>query len=469
MITDDREIVPALLLALSTAIGIERFEMWFAAGTRLSLEGDGLRVSANSQFKIDWLRKNFAAELEAAVRQVVGKPLKIEFRVDAKLAARPAPRVAATPASPAAEVQPAPAIAGSLPASQASARPVGRRFARLDEFVVGDSNRYAFESAQQFIQRPEDYSPLWLHGPTGAGKTHLLEGIWGGVRRERKLRRVVYLSAEQFTSYFLEALQGKGLPNFRRKYRELDLLIIDDVQFFLGKTATLTELQHTIDTVQRQGGQLVFGSTCQPGEMQQVGPELFARMSGGVACELRPIDHATRRTLLRRMAAQSEVAMSDELLESLAGKASGDARQLSGLVKRLKALSHAAGGPVTPAAMEAAVGDLLPVAGNLPSLRDLERVVCELFQVDPKQLKTAQKSKQVSHPRMLLMWLARKHTGSALSEIGRYFHRRSHTTVLSAEKKVNGWVEQGERLQLGARTVPVQEVIRQIEQRLHCG
>ena len=145
-------------------------------------------------------------------------------------------------------------------------------------------------------------SPLFLFGPTGSGKTHLLEGIWSAVRSGSLRRRVLYLSAEQFTSMFLEALQGSGLPSFRYKYRHVDLLLIDDVQFFLGKRATLVELQNTIDALLREHRQLVLAADRSPAELSRFGPELTARFAGGLVCGIEPADSETRLGILRHLA-----------------------------------------------------------------------------------------------------------------------------------------------------------------------
>ncbi len=201
-----------------------------------------------------------------------------------------------------------------------------RRFARLGDFIVGSGNRVAQTAAQMVVERPGNVSPLFLFGPTGCGKTHLLEGIWSAVRSGHSQRRVLYLTAEQFTSMFLEALQGRGLPSFRHKYRHVDVLLIDDVQFFLGKRATLVELQNTIDSLLREQRQLVLAADRSPAELSRFGPELTARFAGGLVCRIEPAEADTRLRLLRQLASRQGMTLPDDVLQLMANRIHGDAR-----------------------------------------------------------------------------------------------------------------------------------------------
>jgi chromosomal replication initiator protein len=336
----------------------------------------------------------------------------------------------------------------------------------LDSFVVGDSNRLAHAAARSVELRLGQVSPLFLHGPTGSGKTHLLEGICAAVRKRGRERRVVSLSAEQFTTYFLEALQGSGLPMFRRKYRDVDLLLIDDVQFFVGKKATLVELQHTMDTLARGGKQLVLAADRPPQDLRNLGGELVARMAGGLVVGIDPAEEATRLGILRSLAVRSPVEMPEEVLQWLASKLPGDARQLQGALHRIAAASEAYDLPVTHALATTAVKDLVDVARRAVQLPDIERAICSVFGIEADQLHAEKRSRNVSWPRMLAMWLARKHTRAALAEIGEYFGRRSHSTVIAAQNSVERWRAGGESLQVASGDCPVDDAIRRVEAEL---
>ncbi len=318
-----------------------------------------------------------------------------------------------------------------------------RRFASLDTFVASDGNRLAITSAEMVVRQPGQNTPLLFYGPTSVGKTHLLEGIWTAARRSHQRLTVVYLSAEQFTSHFLEALRGSGLPNFRRKYRGVGLLMIDDLQFFVGKRATQVELLHTIDTFLREGRQLVFAADRSPAELAELGPELTTRLSSGLVCRIEPPDYATRLGIVAQMARRMKLAVPGEVQQYVAARLTSHARELSGALCRLKATGQAMGRPISLAMAEETLADLVRNSGRAVRLADIEKAVCEVFGLEPACLQSDAKAKRVSHPRMLAMWLARKHTRAALSEIGYYFGRRSHSTVISAQKRIDGWMAAG--------------------------
>jgi len=344
-----------------------------------------------------------------------------------------------------------------------------RKFASLESFVAGDSNRLALESARIVAREPGRMTPLLIYGPTAVGKTHLLEGIWSSVRRAHRGMTAIYLSAEQFTTHFLEALRGSGLPSFRRKYRGVGLLIVDNLQFFAGKRATLIELLHTIDTLLRQGRQLVFSADRSPVKLAELGSELTTRLESGMVCPLQRPDHATRRGIVGRMARRMKIAVPPDVREFVASRLTSHARELSGALCRLQATSEAMGRSITLSMAEEALAEMIRHSGRVVRLGDIERAVCSVFGVEAKSLQSNRKAKSVSHPRMLAMWLARKHTRAALSEIGHYFGRRSHSTVVSAQKRVDQWMATGQPLQLADRTWAIDDAIRQVEQQLLAG
>ena len=253
-----------------------------------------------------------------------------------------------------------------------------------------------------------------FYGPTSVGKTHLLEGIWTAARQSHQRLTAVYLSAEQFTSHFLEALRGSGLPSFRRKYRGVGLLMIDDLQFFVGKRATQVELLHTIDTFLREGRQLVFAADRSPAELAELGPELTTRLSSGLVCRIEPPDYATRLGIVAPNGAADEAHVPAEVQDFVASQLTSHARELSGALCRLQATGQAMGRPISLAMAEEALADLIRHSGRVVRLADIEKAVCEVFGLEPASLQSDAKAKRVSHPRMLAMWLARKHTRAAL-------------------------------------------------------
>ena len=466
MITHDTDVVSMLRLAVADRIGQERFELWFGTGTLLTPRDGRVVVEVPNQFTLDWLRNNFRNDIEMAVSSVLGAAAAIEFRLNPKLGST-SEQAGGQPAgksSPSGADKP---TSSTLASEQPSFS--RRRLAQLGSFIVGDCNRIAHSSADLVVRRLGSVTPLFLYGPTGVGKTHLLEGILSGVRSTPGRSRAVFLSAEQFTSFFIEALQGKGLPSFRRRYRDVELLIVDDVQFLVGKRATQAELHHTMDKLLREGRQLAFAADQPPSKITGLSEELVARFLGGLVCELKAPDYATRLGILRNGARQRPLAVPEEVLELIAQRMSEDARRLQGALNRVWATSEALGQPITLEMANQALADLLRNTRQVFGLKEIEHAVCGLFELDGRALKSNRRTKSVSHPRMLAMWLARKFTRAALSEIGDFFGRRSHATVISAQKTVNRWMQNGASVQLPDCDCQVEETIRQLEARLRAG
>jgi chromosomal replication initiator protein len=469
---DDTEIVSALRTALAGKVGKERFDLWFGASTRLHFDGRVLRIGAPSRFFLDWIRANFRRQLEEACNEIFGGQPALEFCVDTVASESSDKMRLAQGNDSVKQTRPAPAVVPMLQPAATTSRQAPtsrRRFAGLDTFVAGDTNRLAVASAEMAVRQPGQLTPLMFCGPTGVGKTHLLEGIWTATRSSQHKLTCIYLSAEQFTSQFLEALRGSGLPSFRQKYRGVGVLVLDDLQFFVGKRATQVELLHTIDTFMRDGRQLVFAADRSPAELPELGSELISRLSGGLVCRIEQSDYATRLGIVGQMARRMKLQVPGDVQEYIASQLTSHARELSGALCRLMATSESLGCPISLAMAQEALADLVAQNGPAVRLPDIEKAVCEVFGLEPASLQSAVKGKRISNPRMLAMWLARKHTRAALSEIGQFFGRRSHSTVVSAQKRVDSWVTSGQALDLAERRWAVDDAIRQVERRLVAG
>jgi chromosomal replication initiator protein len=451
----DTEIVSKIRSQLVERLGPERFELWFGSNIDVSYESGKLKIRTDSTFRLERLRKGLWGDIQAVASAVLGDESAVVFSIDSQVRdATPKPSTTATHHRE---------IAG--PRLFDSRRRPGRRFASLNSFVTGRSNELAANSAQIVLQCPGEVTPLLIHGPPGVGKTHLLEGIWSETRQMGG-RRVVYLSAEQFTTYFLQALRGGGLPSFRNKYRAVDLLIIDDLQFFAGKQATINEVLQTMDALLRESRQMVLTADRGPAELQNLCPELATRISGGLVCSIDPIDFDTAKKILRQLAARRQFSLSESVAERIAERVPGDARQLSGVLNRLWATREVTRRPITSEFADCVIDELFPEAHTLVRLDDIQRAVCDEFDIEPAMLRSDSRSRQVSHPRMLAMWLARKHTRAALTEISEFFGRRSHSTVVSAQSKVDHWVDQGEQLRCAHRECKVKDVLARLERNI---
>jgi chromosomal replication initiator protein len=448
--------------AFRERIGDERFAVWFGSATWHAAEGGGVTVRVGSGLTHEWLRRTFRGELEAVVAQVCGRRAALAWE---QAAADRAPE----PAAAGLAVVSPPPVEQSPRAALEPAAPPRRSSRGLADFVVGPSNRMAFAAVEIAASRPGEMSPLVVYGPSGVGKTHLLEGLCGRYRELRPNATVVFLAAEQFTTGFLEGLHGKGLPGFRRTCRSAELLVVDDLQFFVGKRATLQELQQTVDALQRQGRQVVLGCDREPEALPELGPELLTRLRGGMAARLLPPDYGVRRGIVTSLCRGRGLAVPDEVVHYIASEMTRHARELYGAVNRLEATSSMLGVPVSLDLAEEALADLVRAGGRSVRLADIERAVCEAFGIDRGGLQSGSRARAVSHGRMLAMYLARKHTHAALSEISSYFGRRSHSTVIAAQKTVTEWLATRGRLVLAEASWDVEEAIRRVEDILRAG
>lgn len=481
MKSHDKEIVSAIEAALVTRVGSQRYDLWFKANARLDVDSQRLRIRVPNRFFLDWLSHSFRVDIESACREVLGSALPLSFQIDESMAdeaeanepvedGRHVSTAAADNGSPSSSADAPATLAMNPPrASTEHAKRPRRHLAALKKFVVGDSNRVAHTSAEMVVSRPGRISPLLICGPTGCGKTHLLEGITAAFHSAHPRARVMLLSAEQFTSQFVTALRGSGLPNLRRKYRGLGLLAIDDAQFFLGKRATLVELLHTVNTLVEEGRQLVLAADRPPSELPGLGDELRTRITGGMVCRIEPAEYETRLGIVRSLAGRCSCKIPAAVQEFVAARFTTHARELIGAINRLEATSQAIVQGVSLRMAEEALADLILHARPAVQIADVEKAVCNVFGLETKSLHSNGRTRHVSQPRMLAMWLARKHTRAALSEISTYFGRKSHTTVLSAQRKVDTWVSKHAALELPAGSYSVEDAIRKVEQDLRVG
>jgi chromosomal replication initiator protein len=339
----------------------------------------------------------------------------------------------------------------------------------MGQFVVGQGNRIAHTSAEMVVSRPGRITPLLVYGPTSCGKTHLLEAVVAATRKKYPRARTLLISAEQFTSHFLEALRGGGMPSFRNKHRGLELLAIDDLQFLAGKRATLVEMIHTINSLHEEGRQIILSADRGPGELSDLGEDLLTRLHGGISCRMDLPEYETRLSIVRQWAMHCTCEIPEEVCQFVASRITADARQLQGALHRLEATSQAMSAPVNVAMAEQALGELILRSQPVVRLEDIEKAVCRALGVESRALHSGARARTASHPRMLAMWLARKHTRAGLSEISRFFGRRSHTTVLSAQTRIDRWIADAAQLELPAGMLRVEDAVRRVEENLRVG
>ena len=348
-----RELTTALEQAVARRIGEPRYKLWFDRHTRFSWDDAVLTVGVANRHFEEWLHKTFHDALTAAAREVFGRPLAVRFVIDPELfqAARREQQKAAVPPMPS---SPAPSEPTPTPEAAHASPKRTRRWRKLSEFVVGPCNRVAHASALSVVEAPgEGPNPLVLHGPVGTGKTHLLEGVYAGLRRAHPEWRVTYVTTEDFTNRFVQAMRLGKLGAFRKHFRECDALLVDDLHFLAGKKATQEEFLHTFDALLADRRQMVLTCDCHPRLADDFSPELTDRLLGGAVWGLTPPDADMRLAVLRAKAVDGrEAPPPDEVLRFLAGQLRGNVRELEGALHGVRHYASVAGRPVSVALRE---------------------------------------------------------------------------------------------------------------------
>jgi chromosomal replication initiator protein len=466
----DRDVLTALAESLCRRVGQPRYDLWFANKTKLTWQDGLLIVGVPNHFYQEWMQKTFAEAVRAAAADLFGESAKVRFVIDPELfqAARRAEEVVrqSAPGSQAEQPATAPLPAKAEKPRATRPRPAGtRRWRRLEDFIVGGCNRVAHAAALSVVEAPgQDANPLVLHGPVGTGKTHLLEGIYVGLRRARPDWRVRFITAEEFTNRFVQGLRLGKLGGFRKQFRECDALLLDDVHFLARKRASIEEFLHTLDALCAEGRQVVVTCDCHPRLADDFLPEVADRLLGGAVWGLLPPDADTRLALLRARAVKlGPPTLSDDVLVYLAEQLRGNVRELEGALHSICHLGRVSGRPMDLELVREALGELLRHSVRVVHLEDVDRVVCEVLRLEAGALQASRRDWRHSHPRMVAMYLARKHTGATYAEVGRHFGGRSHSTVVAAEKKVRQWLDRDGSLSLGERQVRLRDVIERME------
>ena len=315
----------------------------------------------------------------------------------------------------------------------------------FDNFVVGPSNRFAHGAAIAVTNHPGDvYNPLFIYGPPGVGKTHLLYAIANGIRKAKPDANIVYIKGDQFTNELIDAIKtGKNIE-FRSKYREADLFLIDDVQFIAGKESTQEEFFHTFNKLYEEHKQIVMTSDRKPSDMLTLEDRLKTRFEWGLLADIQPPDYETRMAILKNKASQLGLTLDDEVCNYIAINITNNVRQIEGTVKKIMAYRDLNDMPMDLPNISRAIDDMFKVEGNtLPTPNLIIAQVCKFYSLDEQVLRGTNKSKGTAEARQIAMYLVRKLTNLSLPDIGREF-AKDHSTVLYAIRKVEVALKNGD-------------------------
>ncbi len=459
---------------LQSEVGDVEYRTWLRQMLLGSIDGDEVTVRLPTRFLRDWVRSHYGDRLNTLWQLENPGIRRVDIRVGAgaaggsgtgsglgtALAESVAPRPAAKPAAAVDMRQPAPpptlapALAPALASASAPAAPraddrtsepaaLDPRFT-FESFVVGKPNEFAYACARRVAEHPASpgFNPLFLYGGVGLGKTHLMHAIaWeltglGGAGRSGRPVSVAYMSAERFMYRFIAAIRSQATMEFKEQLRSVDVLMIDDLQFLIGKDATQEEFFHTFNALVDAGKQIVVSADKSPSDLSGLEERVRTRLGCGMVADLHSTTYELRISILEAKALRSGVPVPPKVLEFLAHKITSNVRELEGALNRLIAHANLFGRPVTLEATQDVLHDILKAHDRRVTIEEIQRKVAEHWNIRLTDMSSPRRARAVARPRQVAMYLAKQLTSRSLPEIGRKFGNRDHTTVMHAVTRV---------------------------------
>jgi chromosomal replication initiator protein len=406
------------------------FETWISSLQPVSIvEGKVLVLEAPSVLTEAWVNSNYAEMLRRQLTLVAGR--NMDYRLTASVDA-------------AREVAPAPApVARASRQAASSPAPAIKATNTFENFIVGPENEMAHGASLAVAKEPGHYyNPLFIHGPTGLGKTHLMHAIAHSVYAANPQARIAYISSETFTNDFIQALQTGSVAPFRRRYRELDLLLIDDIHFLAGKESTQDEFFHTFNELHNNHKQVVLTSDRPASEIAKLQERLVSRFQWGMVCSIQAPGLETRIAILRKKAAARGLDLQPEIAEFIASRIARNVRNLEGAVTRIVGLVGMTRKPLELAQVEKLLHDILvEEASHTLTAEVIQRKVAEHYRIQMSDMTSKRRMQNIAFPRQVAMYLATQLTGMSLVSIGQAFGGRDHGTVIHARKTVVNQME----------------------------
>lgn len=461
-----RDEVAAIRDEIAVKLGTKKFNIWFGHSTRIKLTDDYLNVSVPNSFIASWIENHFSQELSDAVRAVTGFTPNITFSIDPELTAR---QKTADVKDDTAAVE-KPVIKASLALSKVRKAPKPKHLKlALADFVVGPSNKLAFNAARAVSENPENlFNPLFLHGSYGIGKTHLLQGVCNSVLAKDPSAKCIYVSAEEFTNQYVMALKSGKLESFRKKFRQADVLAIDDIHFLANKKSTQEEFLHTFNTIDLANKQVVLASDAHPKMIGQLTESLVSRFVSGMVVKVDAPDYETRLAICRKKAKQMSTEISDDIICYLAKHVKRSVRELEGALLKISAFLKISGQKLDLQTVRPLLSDALSSGSVNIQVDDIEEVVVDYFETTIEMLHSSSKDRTVSLARSIAMYLVRNYTNLSYPEIGRLMGNKNHATVIQANKKVNKLLDSHSEISwktsIGRTTKNIDAVIRTLSE-----
>ena len=424
--------------------------MWFAPLRACAIDGNNVTLEAANEFSGVWLKDNYLSLLQDAFAVAAGRQLQVKFKIATGNA--PAPSASA----PASVKTKAPESAHERQAnSDLHFNPKNT----FESFVVGNNNNFAYAAALAVAQAPgKSYNPLFLYGGVGLGKTHLLHAIGQHVSGNKKGARVAYLSSEKFTNEYIDGIQNNQLAKFRKKYRQTDVLLIDDIQFLAGKERIQEEFFHTFNALHESHKQIVLTCDRPASEIQGLEHRLVSRFEWGLVTDLQPPDVEMRLAILQKKAQIMGVTLSDDIMNFLANRIRTNVRRLEGALIRVASYASLTGKKLTIEVVEGLLREVLHEEGRFSvNIEVIQKKVAEHFDIRLADMTSKRRPENIAFPRQIAMYLSRQMTESSLNTIGEAYGGRDHGTVLHACRLVK------DRMEVDAN---VRQVVHYLEKQL---
>jgi chromosomal replication initiator protein len=428
------------------------YDMWLKNTSVVSADGGTFRIGVPSKLAKDWLEDRFSGLIQETLQAVTGAEVDIDF-VIAPSGHRPAHLLFdgddGHPSDNGHENGAEPAVDASVPPSELNAR------FRFSSFVVGHNSQFAHAAAKAVAEAPGDsYNPLFLYGGVGLGKTHLMHAIGHEVHDRFPRKRVVYMTSEHFTNEVISSIATARMGEFRHKYRTVDVLLIDDVQFLAGKDRTKEEFFHTFNALHEINKQIVISSDRPPKEIPTLEDRLRSRFEWGLIADIQPPDFETRLAILHSKLGDGGSLIPEEVLNFIAHKVQRNIRELEGALTRVQAFAAVHQRQVDEEEAARLLSDIIPAGTRKPiNVERIQTLVADYYNVTLEDMKGKRRDKHIVFPRQVAMYLVREETPSSLPAIGKAFGGRDHTTALHSIEKIANELKEDERLRYEVQSI----------------
>ncbi len=425
----------SVLKKLNVEYGNEIFNSWIKNIRIKNLDEDILYFTVPTRFIRDWITSHYLDKIIYFLNQENPQVKRVKINIDNSLTANMLNIDKSTETNKNEEKF-------SYLSHSSDDWPLDNRF-KFEKFIIGESNEMAYASSKRFCSLTiNDFNPLYIYGGVGLGKTHLLHAIAWELKEENKVQNVLYLSAERFMFQFIKSLRQKDTMSFKQKFRSADVLVLDDIQFMIGKTSTQEEFFYTFNTLLDMGKKVIISADRSPSDLSSFNERMISRLSGGLVVDILPADYDLRLSILKskysdlKSKNQNQINLDDEVLVFLAKTITSNVRELEGALNKVYTFSNILGKKIDVELTKSVLKDLLKSSTRRITIDEIQNKVSNYYNIKIDDLVSSRRLRSFARPRQVAMYLAKKLTTRSLPEIGRKFGGRDHTTVIHAVKKI---------------------------------